>query len=150
MYNLESEVTTKPKIRNYEEYIKNGLLVEDNLVLPKEVGINGIWLFQGLSYANLLHPTKDAMHCANNIIEDSCRLMKPTTQSNPKHTNRSTSHSVLASCREYRILPFLTKDDPDVPWILSSETRIEHDLRFEHVLGLQFTRNLLFFTLKLL
>ena len=135
MYNLESNVHTKPKVRTYAEYIHRGKLVENEEVPAKDVGINGIWYFNILPYSHLLHPTKDIMHSSNNIIEDSCRLMKPTSNSQPKHTNRTTSVSVIASCREYRIFPFLTKDQPDVPWILTNETRISHDRRFEHVLG---------------
>ena len=136
MYNIESTVSTVPKNRTYHQYIEQGEKVNDGTITPSSVGINGIWLFHSLPYAHLIHTTKDAMHAANNTVKDSCHLFKPSSSSKPVFTNRTTSVNVVASCREFKIFPFITRiENPVWPWILSKERLKIHDDRFKHVLG---------------
>ena len=64
MYNLESEITRKPIVRNYDTYLRHGSAVETGQTAASEVGINGVWIFDDLLYSSLLHPTKEIMHTA--------------------------------------------------------------------------------------
>jgi hypothetical protein len=76
------------------------------------------------------------MHTANNIIKDSCKVFKRSTNSKPVFTNRTTNDSVIASCKEFKIFPFITRaDNPEWPWILSQTVIKEHDARLKNVLG---------------
>ncbi len=102
-----------------------------------------------MPYASLLHPTKDIMHTANNSIKDSLKVFKRSTTSQPAFENRTTKDSVVASCREYKIFPFMTRPiDPQWPWILSNNYILQHDNRLKNILGNYFSRFsvLLFFT----
>ena len=75
MYNLESEITRKPTIRNYDAYLRHGSAVETGQTTASEVGINGVWIFADLPYSSLLHPTKDIMHTE---IYETLRNFLPT------------------------------------------------------------------------
>ena len=136
MYNIETLITKKPTIRSYKQYVAQGQEVQNGVITAASVGINGVWLFHALPYAHLIHPTKDAMHSANNTIKDSCCVLKPSTTSKPPFTNRTTNLNVLLSCREYKIFPFITRaENPIWPWILTNEQLETHDARMHHVLG---------------
>ena len=102
MWNIENITDTRPRNRSYNEYIAHGLAVKSG---EEEARLNGVhepWILHQLSYAHLIHPTKDAMHCAHNTIRDSIKLFKPN-QSNPFFLNRTKRAAVISSCRQLGI-----------------------------------------------
>ncbi len=137
MWNLEDIVESKPRLRTYEQYIQQGLAAQQGLVAANINGVHEPWVLGSLSYARLIHPTKDAMHSAHNSIKDSIKLMKPNT-SKPYFINRTKRPAVLKSCRDFHVFSFMTRRaNPRWPWIVSRPEAVLHDDRFKHVLGNQ-------------
>jgi hypothetical protein len=135
MYNVESTQLARPKVRTYAQYVSQCFAVESGREESNLNGVHGIWTLHGLSYAKFIHPTKDSMHCANNSIRNSICVLKPNTTVPTKFENRTTRPNVVASCRQFRIFPFVYADEPSFPWILSAKDITVHDDRFKHVVG---------------
>jgi hypothetical protein len=137
MWNIDNITSPQPRNRTYDEYIAQGSEVESGLEEANVNGVHAPWILHQLSYAYLIHPTKDAMHCAHNTIRDSIKLFKPN-QSNPFFVNRTKRPAVIASCRLQSIFSFLSREiNPTWPWILPKESCQTHDNRLSHVLGLK-------------
>jgi hypothetical protein len=135
MWNLIDVVESKPRLRTYEQYIEHGLAAQNGVIAPNVNGVHQPWLLDRLSYANLIHPTKDAMHSAHNSIKDSIKLIKPNT-SQPFFVNRTKRPAVVKSCRDFHVFTFMTREvNPRWPWIISRQEALLHDERFKHVLG---------------
>jgi hypothetical protein len=135
MWNLENITTPQPRDRTYEEYISQGTEVLEGVLEANVNGVHEPWILHQLSYAHLIHPTKDAMHCGHNTIRDSIKLLKPN-QSKPYFVNRTKRPAVITSCRQGSIFSFITRENnPTWPWIMSKESCKTHDDRFNHVIG---------------
>jgi hypothetical protein len=136
MWNIQRTDLAKPKIRKYAEYLLQCERVKRGEEDANVNGVHGKWLLNALSYAEFIHPTKDSMHCATNIICDSLNVLKPNTTTPSKFENRTMRPNNIISCRQYSIFPFTYSDAPEFPWILTREELAEHDRRFLHVLGI--------------
>ena len=135
MYNVQNITSQIPRDRTYVEYVEQGNAVKQGFIEANVHGVHEPWILHHLSYAHLIHATKDAMHCAHNTIKDSVHLFKPNT-SKPYFVNRTKRPAVLTSCRQESIFHFMTRENgPSWPWIMEKDSCRTHDARFEHVLG---------------
>ena len=134
MWNLSDETNIAPRKRGYLQFIHQAEQVLEGVVTNSEVGINGVWIPHCLQYAHLLFRTKDIMHSAFNVVKDSIRVMKPHV-AKPVFNNRTQSASVIQSCRDYSVFPFVYAEEPSWPWIFTNPEIQQHDNRFKLVLG---------------
>ena len=135
MWNLGNDANVAPRKRGYLQFIRQAEEVVEGIVTNSEVGINGVWIPHCLPYAHLLYRTKDIMHSAFNVVKDSIRVMKPHV-AKPLFNNRTQSTSVVQSCREYSVFPFVYAEEPSWPWIFTNPEIQQHDNRFKLVLGI--------------
>jgi hypothetical protein len=135
MWNIKTNTLEKPERLTYENYVHSAIRVQNGSLTPKECGINGLWLLHELPYSHLIYKTKDLMHTSYNIVKDSIQLLKPNNYHTVKK-NRTKDSAIIKICRENRIFPFMTSDNPIWPWIMTTEKAKDHDKRFTHVLGL--------------
>ena len=133
-YPLLGPTNIAPRKRGYLQFIHQAEQVVEGVVTNSEVGINGVWIPHCLQYAHLLFRTKDIMHSAFNVVKDSIRVMKPHV-AKPVFNNRTQSASVIQSCRDYSVFPFVYAEEPSWPWIFTNPEIQQHDNRFKLVLG---------------
>ena len=132
MYNAQVVVEPPPLNKTYADYIRLGNEVLEGTITRQSVGINGIWAFHVLPYAEHIWKTKDVMHSANNTIKDSLEVLKPKYEN---FTNRTQNANVISSCEEYRIFPFVYSAEPIFPWIITAANVKNHDSRIANVIG---------------
>ena len=110
LYNLRTEVDTKPTFFKYDNYIKAGLEFnarEDRRILAID-GVKGVWAFHELPYARYIWMTKDRMHTGDHVVKDTLNMLSKTVSG---HENRTEKKTVRRECQTHRIFAFLYSEE---------------------------------------
>jgi len=139
------EEGTKPTLRTYDEYIRDGLEAErlnDLGVNGKKNnyvnGVMGVWALHVLPYAHLIHWTYDLMHTFSNIIEDCLKSIIPKHGGRTgllyENDNRTYNKTVVAACRDEKIHRYLHNGEIP-PWVLTADDCIAIDRSQMNIIG---------------